>query len=159
MRPTDHVSRRRVLGAGGLAVTTVLAGCGGILNQVADQFLEDVNVLNDTDSEVSGTILVTASEETILDSEFTLSGADDTGNDDTGNGNIRPYSDIWDGAGSYTVEIALEKSIDGESSGSATISIDDPDEEMLLVGLGLQDADEPVVFRIGESFTDVAEDT
>ncbi|WP_336328385.1 hypothetical protein [Halovenus sp. HT40] len=155
MRLTDHLSRRRVLGASALAATTALTGCAGVLNQVADQFLEDVNVLNDTDSEVSGTILVTASEETILDREFTLSGADDTDNGD--NGNIRPYADIWDGAGSYTTEISLKTSIDGESNGSATVTVDDPDEEMLLVGLGLQDADEPIVFRVGESFTDVVE--
>ena len=157
MRPTNHISRRRVLGASGLAATAALAGCAGVLNQVADQFLEDVNVLNDTDSEVSGTILVTAGEETILDSEFTLSGADDTGNNDNDNGNIRPYADIWDGSGSYAVEVELTDAIDGESSASETISIDDPDEEMLLVGLGLQDADETIVFRVGESFTDVAE--
>ncbi|WP_436902913.1 hypothetical protein [Halovenus halobia] len=157
MWPTNHVSRRRVLSASGVAAATALAGCASILNQVADQFLEDVNVLNDTDSEVSGTVLVTTDEKTVLDREFTLSGADDTDSGD--NGNIRPYADIWDSAGSYTAEIRLDDLVDGESTGSATVTIDDPDEEMLLVGLGLQDADEPIVFRVGTTFTDVVEET
>lgn len=157
MWPSNHASRRQVLAAGGLAITTAVAGCGAVLNQVADQFLEDVNILNDTDSEVSGTIVVTANEETILDSEFTLSGANDTDSDD--NGNIRPYEDIWDGDRSYGVEVSLDEPIDGESSGSETFTIQQSDDEMLLVGLGLQDAGEPIDFRIGTSFTDVVEDS
>jgi hypothetical protein len=142
-----------MLGAGAFVLTSAVAGCAGVLNQIADQLLEEVNVLNDTDRDRSGSILVAADGETLLDREFALSGSD--GDED--NANIGTYADIWTGEGSYGIEIELSESIDGQSEASETVTIDDPDEEMLLVGLGLQDADQPIVFRVGTSFTDVVE--
>lgn len=145
--------RRRLLTAVGTASTTALAGCGGVLNQIADQLLEDVNVLNETDRQVSGQIQVSVDDERLLDSEFTIDAAE--GEND--NANIGTYADIWDGAGSYAAKVVLEEPIDGRASHSETVTIDDPDEEMLLVGLGLADANRPIVFRVGTSFTEIAE--
>jgi hypothetical protein len=155
MRSRRFVSRRQLLTAGSVGLSTAIAGCAGVLNQIADQLLEDVNVLNDTEQERAGSIVVRADDETILDSEFRISGTDN-GNDD--NANIGTYADIWSGSGTYTAEISLQQSLGSVSTDSATVTIDDPDKEMLLVGLGLQDADEPIVFRVGTSFTDVVED-
>ncbi|MXR50664.1 hypothetical protein GRX03_03445 [Halovenus sp. WSH3] len=147
------VSRRQLLGLCGGAITAAVTGCAGVVNRIADQLLEDVNVLNDTDQQQSGTVRVAADGETLLDREFTLNSA--SGNDE--NANVGTYADVWTDGGSYEAEVTLQEPIDGEASGSKTITIDNPDEEMLLVGLGLQEAEQPIVFRVGTSFTDVVE--
>ena len=159
--PAQHPSRRKFLAAGTATVTLAVAGCARVADWIADQVLEDVNIFNETDRQVRGTIELENSDgEKRLDESFRLAppeDEDDAGesNEDAGDPNLGTYADVWTEAGEYHVTILLESAIDGESRTSETITIENPDEEMLLVPLGADDVDDPIGFRVGESFTEI----
>lgn len=149
--PPELVSTRRQLLAGGAtAATAALAGCATVLDQIADQLLEDVNVLNEADQLVSGSIELTAADDAVLDAGFSLEPPDDDGNP-----NLGTYEDVWTGAGDYEVRVELDESIDGESNASGTFSVEEPEDEMLVVLIGAEDVDHPIDFRVGTDFTDL----
>lgn len=159
MSPTPTatgLSRRRYLAATLTTATVAVAGCSNVIDWVADQVLEDVNLFNETNSNVSGTIqVVDGSETAVLDDEFTLSPPDE---DDSGteedDQNLNTYADIWTGNGSYEITLELDDPIDGETGTTETVTIEAADDEMVMIGLGIDDEDEPIVFRVGDSVTD-----
>lgn len=149
------VSRRDLLATGAATATAAVAGCSTIIDQIADQLLEDVNVFNETDRQVTGDIeVVTADGSTVLDASMTLDPPDD---EDNGNPNLSTYADVWDGAGEYDCTVTLDEPIDDVDEASETVTIDDPDDEMLLIPLGSEDTDGPIEFRVGTSFTDTVD--
>jgi hypothetical protein len=147
-------TRRQFLAAGSTATVTAVAGCSNVVNYIADRVLEDVNVFNETNRQVEGTIDVTApSGETVLDERFDLARSDSESDDDNQDAII--YEDVWLETGSYEVTVALtDTEIEGQSQASAVVDISKPDEEMLAVALGSADLDEPIAFRVGEELTD-----
>jgi hypothetical protein len=151
--PTSRLSRRQFLGAGVATATAAVAGCTeGTINWIADKFLEEVNIFNDTDSEVSGAVTVVGPEGgTRLDEEFTLSS---TSSDSDNEGNGVFHGGVWTDAGSYDVSIELDDPVDGETSAAETVSINDPDDEMLVVVLGGKELDEAIAFRVGDNLSD-----
>lgn len=147
-------TRRQFLAAGSTAAATAVAGCSNVVNYLADRVLEDVNVFNETNRQLEGTIDVTApSGETVLDETFSIARSDSESDDN--NQDAALYEDVWSEAGSYEVTVALaDTEIEGQSQASATVDISNPDEEMLAVALGSADLDEPIAFRVGEELTD-----
>lgn len=166
------LSRRRFLAAGTATAAVAVTGCARITDWIADQVLEDVNVFNETGRRVHGTIRVeTADGEARLDESFVIDPSDgDEGNgssnesesgDDGGEGEsqgLATYADVWSGSGEYAVSIELEAPVEGEREGAETITVDDPDEEMLLVPLGAEEVEGPIEFRVGEEFSEIVEE-
>jgi len=135
-----------------------MAGCSAVANFIGDQVLEDVNVFNQTDGPITGSIeVVGPGGDTDLDDTFALISATSDGEED--GSNVAAYGDVWTETGSYEVSVSLDDTdIDGTSEASDTVSIEDADEEMLGIALGAESEDEPITFRVGESFTDLAEE-
>ena len=150
-----RVSRRAVLAAGGTALAAALAGCGGVLDLVSNNILKQVNVFNETDRRVAGSIAVAGPDgESRLDETFELISP----HTDTGDGrSFAGYDDVWNGEASYEVSVELDEAeVDGTSSATETVEIDAPDEERLAVVLGAADLNDPIAFRVGENFSDFA---
>jgi hypothetical protein len=145
-------SRRRFLAAGGAAALTAVAGCSSVLNLVGSQFLEHVNVFNETGRRVGGSVEVVGPDgTTVLDGTFDLISTDSETADGS---NFTAYADVWSGSGSYEVAVALDDAeIAGTSRATETVQIADPDKEMLAIALGADDTDEPSAFRVAEDLT------
>ena len=144
-------SRRQLLAAGGTAVLTTVAGCSRLANFIADQVLEDVNVFNETAQRQSGTIQVTGpAGESVLDDSFDLSPSE---SEDDDNDSTAVFADVWTETGSYTASLTLDGDVDGQSEATETVTIRDPDDEMLAVVLGEESIDEPIGFRVAEDLT------
>jgi hypothetical protein len=155
--PTVRLSRRQFLAAGGATATAAVAGCTeGAINWVAGHVLEEVNVFNATNSSVEGAISVVGpDDETHLDEEFDVAGDGGSGDEDDG----RTYDDAWADAGSYEVSVDLESEVDGVSEATEAVSIEDPDDDMLMILLGSDDIEEAIAFSVGDSFTDAFPET
>ena len=149
-------SRRQFLAASGTAVLTTVAGCSRLANFIADQILEDVNVFNETAQQRSGSIKITGpAGDTVLDDSFDLSSSESEDND---NDSTAVFADVWTEAGSYDATLELDTDIDGRSQATDTVTISDPDEEMLAVVLGAESIDEPIGFRVGEDLSGLQEE-
>ena len=163
--PSDHtrLSRRRFLAAGTATATVAVAGCARLADWIADQVLEDVNVFNETGRRVEGTIRVERPGGTAqLDESFVLDPSDGDGNSSTNesdgdgaNQGLDTYADVWSESGEYEVAVEVAAPIEGESSATEMIPIDNPDEEMLLVPLGAEEFEKPIEFRVGDGFSDI----
>ncbi|MFC4408189.1 hypothetical protein [Haloarchaeobius iranensis] len=150
-RTHRSIARRQVLAAGGAAILTATAGCSTVLDFVGDRILEEVNILNQLNREISGSIeVVGPTGATLLDTAFT---APSTEADNESN--IVAYSDVWTDAGSYAVSIVLtDIELEGVSQASREITIDDTEADMLAISIGSGDETEPIAFRVGESFSE-----
>jgi hypothetical protein len=167
---TTNLSRRRFLAAGTATATAAIAGCARLANWIADQVLEDVNVFNETNRRVGGTIRIERPDGTApLDESFLIDPSDADGSNESTNESdasdgdsetqgLSTYADVWSESGEYTVSLELDAPVEGESSASETITIDNPDEEMLLVPLGAEEVDAPIEFRVGEGFSDIVDE-
>ncbi|WP_053947120.1 hypothetical protein [Halolamina sediminis] len=146
-------SRRAFLAATGTAVLTATAGCSAMAEFVGNQLLEQVNVFNETDRRVEGSIVVTdPAGETALDTTFDLASSESEDGNSTAT-----YDDVWGEAGAYEVTLELtDTEIAGTSSASQTVAIDDPEEQMLAAALGSSETDEPIAFRVGTSLSEFA---
>jgi hypothetical protein len=136
---------------------TATAGCTAVLNFIGDQFLEDVNVFNETNRRLQGTVTVTSADgDAVLDEAFALqSVAEETETDSSQGNNVAFYADVWTGAGTYDVGVSLSSgTIAGSSEATSSVTIDDPDEEMLAILLGAGEADTPIAFRTGTEFSE-----
>ncbi|WP_049907056.1 hypothetical protein [Halovivax asiaticus] len=151
---SSSLSRRTFLAASGTTVVATTAGCTELLNFIGDKLLEEVNVFNETDMRVAGSISVSGpAGDTALDESFDIASSESEASDD--DQSVAVYDDVWDGSGSYEVAVELtDVEIDGESQASATVAIDNPDEQMLAVGLGTGETDAPIDFSVGESLSD-----
>lgn len=147
----DPATRRQALAVGGSAVLASTAGCSTILNLVGDRILGEVNILNQLNHEVSGSIGVTDPDgETALETSFDVPSteADDEGN-------IVTYGDVWTSAGSYQVDMELtDTRVAGVSRISRQVQISDTEAEMIAISVGSGDESEPIAVRVGESFSD-----
>jgi hypothetical protein len=150
------LTRRRVLAASGAAILTSVAGCSAIVDAIGDQVLEEVNILNQLNRAVSGSIEVTSpAGDTALDETFAV-----PSEDADGESNIVAYDDVWTETGQYRIRIELpDTEIDGVSRANETVRIDNTDEEMVAVALGSTSDDEPIAVRVGESLSDFGQTT
>ena len=147
-----RVSRRNFLAAGAAAATAAVAGCTeGTINWFADKIFKHVNVLNSTGRELNGSITITGPDgENRLDEEFSID-AEEQDVDEEGSG---VFGDVWTTEGSYEVSVEFDDPVDGVTEDSETVSISEPDNEILVVAVGSDELDRAVAFRVGESFTD-----
>jgi hypothetical protein len=152
-RPT----RRRLLAVGGATALTGLAGCMDALNAVAGAILEDVNVLNGTDQERSGTVTVVGpGGDTQLEESFTV--APSESDDEDGESSSTPtYGDVFTESGEYTVTVELESAINETSSREATVTVNDTENQHIIVGLGADDAPTPIEVLVIDEFSDLAD--
>ena len=150
--PTVRLSRRQFLAAGGATATAAVAGCTeGAINWLAGHVVEEVNVFNATDNSVDGTVSVVGPDgETRLDEAFGVSGNGGSGDAE----DAHTYDDVWTDAGSYEVSVDLEGEVDGVSEATETVSIEDPDDDMLMILLGSDEIEAAIAFSVGDSFTD-----
>jgi hypothetical protein len=143
-----------------LAAST--AGCTSIIDGLAELALGDVNLFNETGVVLTGKLTITApSDETVLSETFELppeSSDDDPPEEDEEDGMIA-FQDVWTESGAYeiTVELDSDSEIQGESTASAAIGIENIDEEMLAIGFAAEGFDDTIGFRVAESLSEFAE--
>lgn len=149
--------RRRIIAVAAGGLTASLAGClEEAIDWLAGQVLEEVNLFNETDRPVSGTVTVEAPAGTeVLAASFDLEAGDgDLDGEDAG----ATYDDVLTNTGEYTVSVSLDAPIDGVDEATEVVTIDDPDEEFIVIGLGSPgEVDEAVVILAVESFTDLGD--
>ncbi|SEH53985.1 hypothetical protein SAMN05192561_105126 [Halopenitus malekzadehii] len=159
---SNSTSRRRYLAACGVGLFGSTAGCTTIVDSLADLALGDVNLFNETEDVLTGTVTITGpGDESVLSESFELppeSDDDDTdeNNDEDG---VTAYEDVWTEPGTYeaSVELDSESEVQGESTASESISIDNTSEEMLAIAFGMEEVDDAIGFIVGESLSDFAQ--
>jgi len=159
---SGSVSRRRVLASSGAALIAGTAGCTGIVDSLADLALGDVNLFNETDNTLTGTVTITDSaDESTLSESFVLPPAsdDEDATEEDDEDGMTAYEDVWTDSGDYEASIELDggSEVQGESTASASISIDDTSEEMLAIVFGGEESDDAIGFTVGESLSDLAQ--
>jgi len=153
------IARRRFLAGCGAVLLAGTAGCTAIVDGIADLALGDVNLFNETDAVLAGTVTVTdPAGETVLSEPFELPPASDEEGADEEDG-VTAYEDVWTAPGEYEASVDLDggSEVEGESAASPSVTIDDTDEEMLAVAFGMDGGDEPIEFTVGESLSGFAE--
>lgn len=157
---SSGVSRRHMIGGIAAAGAVGLSGCSSIVDWIADQILEDVNLLNTTDQERSGSIeIIDPDDETVLDESFELPEAEDDDDDDDEAEfeDQGVFADVWTTDGDYdvTVELAEGSEIDDVGSAEETVTIEDPDDDHLFVFFVDEDDEDPIQMGVADSFTDI----
>ncbi|MFB6229505.1 MAG: hypothetical protein ABEH88_13330 [Halobacteriales archaeon] len=144
-------TRRRFLAASGTALLTAVAGCSAVADFVGDMVLKEVNVLNQLNRKVEGSVTVTdPAGDTALDETF-----DVPSNDEDGEGNTATYGDVWGDTGDYEISVELTNTeIEGVSQASRMVRIDDTDEDMVAILPNSDKVDEPIAIRVGQSLSD-----
>lgn len=166
--PDDPIGRRRFLAVGASAAGVALAGCSAVADLLAGMILEDVNVFNGTDRELSGSIeVLDPNGDVVLEETFDLPAGNDDDGDEGGNESddggepdeesMGIYGDVLTDSGEYTVAIELEETVGGETGATETVEVSDPEEEHVMVFLGADDADESILIAVVESFSDLEE--
>lgn len=159
--------RRRFLAVGIGASIPALAGCATLSDFIGGLLLSDVNVFNEANHPVAGTIEVRDPDgSVVLDARFDLipdGDNDDDGagsGDDTDGDSFISYDNALTDAGQYalTVELAEEDAIDGENRYEGPVEVSDPETEHIVVALGADGADGPIDVAIVEEFTDIPEE-
>ena len=159
---SNSTNRRRFLAACGVGFFGSTAGCTTIVNSLADLALGDVNLFNETEDVLTGTVTITGPEdETVLSESFELPPAsnDDDTDDENDEDGVTAYEDVWTEPGTYEVSVELDgnSEVYGESTASTSISIDDTTEEMLAITFGMEEFDDAIGFIVGESLSDFAQ--
>ena len=147
-----RVSRRTFLAAGAAVATAAGPGCpAGPIHWFPSQLFKPVNLLNTTASALNGITTATLpTGDTVLDETFSID-AEEQDVDGEGSG---VFGDVWTTEGSYEVSVELDDPVDEVTRDSETVSISEPDNEILVVVVGSDDLDSTVAFRVGDSFTD-----
>jgi len=116
--------------------------------------LEQVNLLNQLNQEVSGSIeIVDPDDETVLDTTF-----DVPSTESDGESNIVAYADVWTTTGEYQVDLELANTvIAGTSQLNQRFSITSTEEELVAISIGSGDENGPIALRVGESFSDLGQ--
>jgi hypothetical protein len=153
---TTTPSRRAFLATSATAIVTATAGCTALFDLIGEQFLEDVNVFNETGKRIEGSVTVTGpSGDKALEEQFELQPTEETAETENQSGsNAAFYADVWTDSGNYDVSVTLSSAVDGVSEATETVRIDDPDEEMLAIPLGADDVEEPIGFRVATEFSE-----
>jgi len=156
---TVHTTRRRLLAVGGATALAGVAGCMDIMNSVAGAILKDVNVLNGTDQERSGSVsVVDPNGETQLSESFTVAPSDSDDEETTDEERSTPvYDGVFTDAGEYTVTVALDSAINETSSREATVTVDNTDDQHIIVSLGADGAPSPIEILVIDEFSDLAD--
>ena len=151
--PSGGVSttRRRFLAASGTALLTAVAGCSAIADFIGDQILKEVNILNQMDQDIEGSVtVIDPAGDTALNETFNA-----PSKEDPGEGNIATYGDVWGDTGDYEISVELTNAeVEGTSQASKTVTIDDTDEDRVGIAPGRNETDEPIPIRVGESLSD-----
>lgn len=149
------LSRRRLLATGTTVGIATVAGCTQVANYIAGQVLKDVNLFNETGRQLTGSLRVTDPEEsTVLDESFAAESApDDEVDEDAG----ASYADVLTVAGSYAVSIELDEPVDDETVANATVDIEAPDDEHIIIVVGADDLNAAIEVLVIEEFTDIGE--
>lgn len=170
------ISRRRVLVGLGAASIASTAGCTTLVDALASGLLGDVNLFNNTETVLEGTITIDGpNEQTVLDTDFEIlpetderetaaSNRTDDGQEtvtvesESGPENGTAYEDVWRGPGTYDVRVELAQGsvIAGESTATHAADIQQPDEEMLAVFFMGENAATPIRFAVAESLSGFA---
>lgn len=150
----DSVTRRRALAIGASAAVVSTAGCSTVLDSIGNRVFEQVNLLNQLNQEVSGSIeVVDPDDETVLDTTF-----DVPSTESDGESNIVAYADVWTTTGEYQVDLELADTvIAGTSQLNQRFSITSTEEELVAISIGSGDENEPIALRVGESFSDLGQ--
>ena len=152
------IDRRQFLAVGAGVTSVALAGCATVADFLAGLVLEDVNVVNAADHEVAGSIDVTdPAGDLVLEEHFTLAPEDDSDDDDVDSESQGVYEDVFTDAGEYTVSVELDDEVDGETEAEETVEVTDPEEEHVIVLIGTEDEDGPILVTVIEEFTDLEE--
>jgi hypothetical protein len=158
-------SRRRFLTVTATTTIAATAGCARLAEFVASSVFKQVNVVNNSNQRIRGTITVTDPDsEQVLDQPFELlpeeeaqnqSDTNQTGTE-SGSAAVR-YDDVFTTTGEYEVRVTLDDSIEGVSETRETVSVSDTEDTNVVVFLGADDSDEPIVIgtlqEIGETET------
>lgn len=158
----DSTSRRRFLAGGGAVLLASTAGCTSMIDDIADLALGDVNLFNETGTVLTGSLtIVGPADETVLSESFELppESADDDPPDEEEEDGMLAYDDVWTDSGAYDASIELddESRVQGVSTASAAISVDDTSEEMLAIGFAAEGFDDAIGFSVAESLSEFAE--
>jgi len=129
------------------------------MNSIAGAILKEVNVLNGTDQEQSGNVtVVDPNGETQLSESFTVAPSDNDDEEDTDEPSSTPaYGDVFTESGEYTVTVELDSAINETSSREATVTVDNTDDQHIIVGLGADDAPSPIEILVIDEFSDLAD--
>ena len=149
---SEAITRRRAVAIGASAAVVSTAGCSTVLDAVGNQVFEEVNLLNQLNQEVTGSIeIVDPNGETVLDTSFDVP----TTESDSDN-NIVAYANVWTTTGEYQVDLELSDTvIAGTSQLNQQFSIRNIEEELIAISIGSSDENEPIALRVGESFSDL----
>jgi hypothetical protein len=151
---SESVTRRRALAIGASAAVASTAGCATVLDAIGNQVFEEVNLLNQLNQAVSGSVeIVDPDGETVLDTSF-----DVPSTESGGESNIVAYADVWTTTGEYQVDLELsDTEIAGTSRLNQRFSITNTEEEIVAISIGSTDETEPIALRVGESFSDLGQ--
>lgn len=151
---SESVTRRQAMAIGASAAIASTAGCSTVLDAVGNQIFEEVNLLNQLNHEVTGSIeIVDPDGETVLDTSFDVPSTE-SGSDS----NIVAYADVWTITGEYQVDLELaDTEITGMSQLNQSFSITSTEEELVAISIGSSDDNEPIALRVGESFSDLGQ--
>jgi hypothetical protein len=146
------LSRRALLTATGAATLTATAGCTAVVDWIGDQVLKDVNVLNQLDRPVEGTVTVSGPEgDDALAESFAVGPLEG----EEADSNAAVFPDVWDAAGEYRVTVRLsETAVEGVTTATETVRIERPDEEMLAIPIGTDASDAPIGFLVATEFSE-----
>ncbi|RNJ22078.1 hypothetical protein [Halosegnis longus] len=150
----ESVTRRRALAIGASAALASTAGCSTVLDAIGNQIFEEINLLNQLNQEVSGSIeVVDPNGETVLDTSF-----DVPSTESGGESNIVAYADVWTTSGEYQVDLELADTvIAGTSQLNRRFSITSTEEEIVAISIGSSNENEPIALRVGESFSNLGQ--
>lgn len=152
------ITRRRVLATSGTALLAAVAGCSAVGELIGEMILSEVNIINETDQRISGSIeVVDPAGDTVLDEAFDLVPSGESDAEDDGKNSAAIYDDVWTDPGAYEVSIEVTNTDIGGSTGtSETVSIADTEAEMLGVTLG-PEGEEAILLRTGEEPADISD--
>lgn len=158
-RCSDSTNRRRFLAACGVGLLGGTAGCTAIVDHLADLALGDVNLFNQTDTVLPGTVkIIDPSDKTVLSESFELPPETEDTDEENEEDGMTAYEDVWTDPGTYEASVELDESeVQGESTGLSSISIDNTGEEMLAIAFGADEFDDAIGFRVGESLSEFAQ--
>lgn len=154
----QSIGRRRFLAVGAGVTAVSLAGCSTVADFLAGLVLEDVNVINAADHEISGAITITdPDDERVLDEQFDLSPDDDSDDGDVDSESQGVYEDVFTDAGEYAVSVELDDEVDGETEAEETVEVAEPEDEHVIVLIGTEDEEGPILVTVIEEFSDLEE--
>lgn len=145
--------RRSVLVAGVGALVAPMGGCTRLVDFLTGFVLDDVNVLNEAGEPVGGTVTVADPTDAVA-----LEDAFDLVPTDAGPNAQAIYDGVWTGPGEYEVTVELDERLEGQSRATASVTVADPTEEHLVIGLGNDGVPGGIGFHVIERFSDLADE-